>query len=164
MKLPKVNIKHILYATDDSEDARYAFTYAICFAKQFNAKLTLLHVVPEFPDMIAFDFGIERSVAAKKWFSVKKDYIQKIKGRFKKMVNTKCDGESINIHDIVVEKGNPVNLILKFSEERKCDLIVMGKKGRTALEDAMMGDTVRRVLRRSKLPVLVVQPKKKKKN
>lgn len=163
MKLPKVDIKHILYATDDSEDARFAFVYAGCFAKQFKAKLTLLHVVPEFPDMIAFDFGIERSVAAKKWFSIKKDYIQKIKDRFEKMEKTSCGGDSITINDIVVERGNPVNIILRVAEDKKCDLIIMGKKGRGAIEDAMMGDTVRRVLRRSQLPVLVVQPKKKKK-
>ena len=100
-------IKRILFATDDSENAHHAFSYAACFAKKFNAKITLLHVVQEFKDMVVFDFGIERSVAAEKWFSVNNEYFQEIKERFKDLVNKNYHDESINIEDILVEKGNP---------------------------------------------------------
>jgi nucleotide-binding universal stress UspA family protein len=59
--------------------------------------------------------------------------------------------------DIIVERGNPVEKILKQAEEKKCDLIVMGTHGQGKLADAMMGSTARRVLRRSVKPVLVVR-------
>ena len=154
-------IKHILFATDDSENAQYAFSYAACFAKQFNAKVTLLHVVQEFKDMVAFDFGIERSVAAKKWFSVNNEYFQEIKEMFNELAKENYSGESIDIEDVIVEKGNPVKMILQVAEDRNCDLIVMGSKGRGGLEDAMMGNTVTGVLRRSKIPVLVIRHSKK---
>jgi len=146
-------IKRILFATDESENAHHAFSYAACFAKQFNAKVTLLHVVREFKDMVAFDFGIERSVAAKKWFSVSNEYFQEIKDKFDELVKTNYKNEIID--DVMVVKGNPVKQILQVAEDRKCDLIVMGNKGKGALEDAMMGNTVTGVLRRSKIPVLV---------
>ena len=162
MELPNVEIKHILYATDDSEDARYAFAYASSLSKQYHAKLTLLHVVPEFPDMVAFDFGIERSLAAKKWFSTKQEYIKKIKKRFEELLEIEYDEKILGIDDIVVEKGNPVKMILWVAKNKECDLIVMGIKGRSPLEDAMMGNTVAGVLRRSKLPVLVLRNKKTK--
>jgi len=155
-------IKHILVATDDSENAQYAFSYAACFAKKFNAKVTLLHVVQEFKDMVAFDFGIERSVAAKKWFSVNNEYFMEVKNRFKEMAKENYSEESINIKDVVVEKGNPVKMILHAAKERDCDLIVMGSKGKGGLEDTMMGNTATGVLRRSKVPVLVTRyPKDK---
>ncbi len=146
-------IKRILFATDDSANAHHAFAYASCFAKKFNAKVTLLHVVREFKDMVAFDFGIERSVAAKKWFSVNNEYFQEIKEKFEDLVTTNYSKETID--DITVVKGNPVKQILQVAKDKHCDLIVMGSKGKGGLEDAMMGNTVTGVLRRSKIPVLV---------
>jgi nucleotide-binding universal stress UspA family protein len=59
--------------------------------------------------------------------------------------------------DVIVERGNPVEQILKQVEEKNCDLIVMGTHGYGTLEDAMIGSTARRVVRRSEKPVLVVQ-------
>lgn len=159
MELPNIEVKHILYATDNSVDARYAFAYAAGFAKQFNAKLTMLHVVQEFKDMVAFDFGIERSVAAQKWFSVNKDYFEEVQKHVQKIAQSKYDGEMINVDDVIVEKGNPVKMILGIASDRNCDLIVMGIKGRSAIEDAVLGSTVNGVLRKSKIPVLVMRHK-----
>ena len=153
-------IKRILFATDDSASAHYAFSYATCYAKQFNAKVTLLHVVQEFKDMVAFDFGIERSVAAKKWFSLSNEYFQEIKDKFADIAKDKYGASYID--DVIVEKGNPVKTILKIAKDRECDLIVMGSKGRGSLEDAMMGNTVTGVLRRSDIPVLVIRQSKDK--
>ena len=164
MKLPKVDIKHILYATDLSVDAKYAFKYAAHFAKKFNAKLTLLHVIQEFPDLLIFDVGIERSGATEKRLSMNKAYLEDAKKKFIEITKSELPSEEIAIEDIVVEKGNPVKMILRVTEDRNCDLIVMGIRGRGTLPDAMMGDTVGAVLRRSKVPVLVLrQPKEKRK-
>lgn len=153
-------IKRILFATDESDNAHHAFSYAACFAKQFNAKVLMLHVVREFKDMVAFDFGIERSVAAKKWFSVNNEYFQEIKAQFESLIESHYQKESID--DVMVVKGNPVKQILLIAEDKNCDLIVMGSKGKGGLEDAMMGNTVSGVLRRSKIPVLVSPYSKKK--
>ena len=59
--------------------------------------------------------------------------------------------------EILVERGNPVEVILRVAKEKSCDLIVMGTHGRGSLADAMMGSTARRVIRRSVKPVLVVR-------
>jgi nucleotide-binding universal stress UspA family protein len=158
MELTKVDIKHILYTTDFSENARYAFAYATCIANQFSAKLTLLHVVQEhLLDLLIFDVGAERSSSVPKRLSIEKEHFQKAKETVIEKAKTEYGWAGVDSHDILVEKGNPVQLILRVSEERNCDFIVMGIKGRGVLEDSVMGDTVRRVLRRSKNPVLVVQ-------
>ena len=41
------DIKNILFATDLSENARYAFTYASAIANRFGAAITILHVLEE---------------------------------------------------------------------------------------------------------------------
>ncbi len=47
MEVPKVDFKHILYATDFSENAKHACSYAKSIADQYNAEVTLLHVIKE---------------------------------------------------------------------------------------------------------------------
>ena len=49
MILPKVDVKKILYATDLSENARYAFAYAVSLADLYNAAITIIHLLPEVP-------------------------------------------------------------------------------------------------------------------
>ena len=41
--LPK--IKKILYATDLSENARYAYNYAASLGQQYGAHITIVHVI-----------------------------------------------------------------------------------------------------------------------
>ncbi|NIW10608.1 MAG: universal stress protein, partial [Gammaproteobacteria bacterium] len=67
------------------------------------------------------------------------------------------EGEGFTTDDIIVERGNPVEEIIKNAEERNCDLIVMGTHGQGTLADVMLGSTARRVIRRAKMPVLVVR-------
>ncbi|MBW1819113.1 MAG: universal stress protein, partial [Deltaproteobacteria bacterium] len=40
-------IKKILYATDLSENARYAFSYATSLANRYGAGITILHVLQD---------------------------------------------------------------------------------------------------------------------
>lgn len=148
-------IKRILFATDDSANAHHAFSYVACLAQKFHANVILLHVVQEIRDMVAFDFGIERSVAAQKWFSVSNEYFEEVREAFKNLVKTTYRADAVTIEEAIVEKGNPVKMICQIAKDKNCDLIIMGSKGRGSLEDAVMGSTTAGVLRRSKIPVLV---------
>jgi len=50
-----------------------------------------------------------------------------------------------------------VDEILAETQDRGIDLIVMGYHSRGKLEGAVVGSTTRRVLRRSRMPVLLVR-------
>ncbi len=172
MNIPKVDVKNILYATDLSENARYAFAYAISLANLYNAKLTLLHVLPEVP--VLLDSAVAGYISSDRWDEIKQQHFQEAKQSLigkrrdhlaiKEVLDQFCedakkDSEDggFETDDIIVKKGNPVEHILEQAEERNCDLIVMGTKGQSTLADAVMGSTARRVLRRSLKPVLVVR-------
>jgi nucleotide-binding universal stress UspA family protein len=158
MELPEVDIKHILYTTDFSENARLAYAYAKRIANQFQTKLTMLHVIREEPlDLLIFDVGADRSGSVPRRLSIEKAQLQKATEIFKEKVRVEYGCDEGDCDEIIVKKGNPVQTILRVAEERNCDFIVMGAKGRGSLEDALMGDTVRRVLRRSDRPVLVLR-------
>ncbi len=172
MTLPKVEVKKILYATDLSENARYAFAYAVSLADLYHAAITMIHVLPEVPSLL--DKNVSGYISAERWEDIKSQHFDEAKEaligkrrdhlaikdalhQFSEDVKEGHEGESFVTDDIVVARGNPVEEILKNAEEKNCDLIVMGTHGQGTLADVMMGSTARRVLRRSPKPVLVVR-------
>lgn len=172
MTLPKVDVKKILYATDLSENARYAFAYAVSLADLYQAGITIIHVLPEVPALL--DNSVIGYISAERWEEIKSQQMEEAKEaligkkrehlaikealhQFSEDVRQQKEGDGFTTDEIIVERGNPVEEIIKKAEERNCDLIVMGTHGQGTLADAMLGSTARRVIRRSKMPVLVVR-------
>jgi len=172
MDFPKVDVKKILYATDLSANARYAFAYAISLADLYNAAVTFIHVLPEVSDRL--DKSIVGYISEERWEEIKSQNVEEAREaiigkrrdhlairdalhQFSENVKESREGGDFVTDDIIVVRGNPVEEILRYSEEKNCDLIVMGTHGHGTLADAMMGSTARRVLRRSPKPVLVVR-------
>jgi len=172
MTIPKVEVKKILYATDLSESARYAFAYALSLANLYGARITFLHVLPEISEFA--DSNIIGYISADRWEEIKDRHCSEARealigkkrdsaaakavlDQFSEDAKTGQEGAGFITDEIIVEKGNPVEQILKQAKERNCDLIVMGTHGQGTLADVMMGSTARRVLRRSEKPVLVVR-------
>jgi nucleotide-binding universal stress UspA family protein len=173
MEIPTVKIKHILYATDLSESAQYAFSYAISMANQYDAKITFLNVLPEAPAIIESSRAIGY-IGEERWKALEEGHfkdakaaligkrrdhhlIRDILDQFSEKAKSEFRDRAYESDEIVVEKGNPVEVILNVAKEKKCDLIVMGTHGRGTLADVVMGSTARRVIRRSTTPVLVVR-------
>jgi len=171
MLLPKVRIKKILYATDLSENARQAFAYAVSLSNLYDAGLTILNVIEESPEL---DEKIIGYISAEKWEAIKKKneedarqtIINKAGGKaaisaalenFCKNIQEDMVDCTFRTDDILVLRGNPVEVILEQSEEKGCDIIVMGTHGTGTFTDAVIGSTVRRVVRYSKKPVFVVR-------
>lgn len=171
MILPKVEIKKILYATDLSETAFHAFAYAVSLANTYGAGITILHVLFENPDVMS---KISPYIGEDQWEEIRKRHykearevligkkrdniaMSEVLETFSKNVKADSEDRTFVTDEIVVERGNPVEQILKVAESRKCDLIVMGSHGHGVLEEALIGSTARRVLRQSTKPVLVVR-------
>jgi nucleotide-binding universal stress UspA family protein len=53
--------------------------------------------------------------------------------------------------------GNPVEEIVRLADERGADLIVMGSHGRGGLERLILGSATEGVLRRCRVPLLVIR-------
>jgi nucleotide-binding universal stress UspA family protein len=66
--------------------------------------------------------------------------------------------EKIGIHaDAVVSIGNPAEEIIKAAEERRTELVVVGRQGRNAIERFVMGSVSDRVVRHAPCDVLVAR-------
>ena len=170
--LPKVEVKKILYATDLSENARYAFAYAVSLADLYGAGITMIHVLPEVPALL--DQSVIGYISEERWQEIKSQQMDEAKEaligkkrdhlaikealhQFSEDIKQQQKGAGFTTDDVIVQRGNPVEEIVKSAEENNCDLIVMGTHGQSTLEDVMLGSTARRVIRRSRIPVLVVR-------
>lgn len=155
-------IKKILYTTDLSSNARYAFGYAASLANRYDAKITILHVLeslsPSSNARLASILGDERlrEIADRNLKNVL-DAVSERLDKFCKEVSDEMTECPFIVENIVVQEGEPVETILGQSEKSGCDVIVMGTHGHGLLADMMMGSTARRVVRRSPKPVLVIR-------
>jgi len=150
------DIKKILYATDLSKSARHAFVYAASISHRYGASITILHVL-EAPPLSVYLLG-------EQWEEIKKKNVKKAitqvntrLDEFRANMSTELASHPFTVDDIVVKTGIPEEEILREVDQGDFDLVVMGTHGHGAFADAMMGSTARRVLRRSKIPVLVIR-------
>jgi nucleotide-binding universal stress UspA family protein len=155
-------IKKILYATDLSKNARYAFAYAARLANCCDGKITILHVLEELPEDATS--RLIDMMGRERWEELQKDkrheVIDNIKARLEKFCTDVSGGFPdcrFVTEEIKIAEGNPEEQIISESERGGYDLIVMGTHGHGTFAEAMMGSTAKRVVRRSLKPVLVVR-------
>ncbi len=153
--------KKILYATDLSINSAHAFKHAISLARRYNAKITLLHILPEVDsstmNYVATVMGQEKLAGLE--LEHKAEIRDEIRIRLHKFAKEELidhpeDVERIG--DIEVHYGNPVAHILQHADSLDADMIVLGSHGKGALKYAFLGSVAEKVLRKSHRPMLVV--------
>jgi nucleotide-binding universal stress UspA family protein len=170
MELSSVRIKNILYATDLSESAVHAFSYAVSLANLYGAGITILHVLVEFPgeeyitNMIppgTWQAIKEKhfSEARDKLIGKKKDHmaLKEVLQAFCEEAKTNSECQDFTTDEILIRSGAPAEMIVQTAQERNCDLIVMGTHGVGIIEEILIGSTARWVVRHSPIPVLVIR-------
>jgi nucleotide-binding universal stress UspA family protein len=170
MKLPDIQIKKILYATDLSETAVHAFSYAVSLANMYGAGMTILHVLAEFPG----EEFISNMISTDTWQEIKNRHYSEARdqliGKRREHVaikevleafseEAKADGEdqAFVTDEILIKHGTPAEMIVESAQELSCDLIVMGTHGHSAIADVLIGSTAKWVVRQSPIPVLVIR-------
>ena len=155
-------IKKILYATDLSENARYAFGYVASLASRYDARITVLHVLEDpSPSTLLLVGDI---VGQKRLNTLRKEkeisVIESMRTRLEDFCTEfkeEMPDYRISVEKTIVETGHPVDRIIEYADSTDCDVIVMGSRGLGMLADVMLGSTSRRVLRRCNKPVMVIR-------
>ena len=114
-------IKKILYSTDLSENARYAFSYAASLANRYDAGITILHVLEDIsPTTDNLVVGI---LGQEKW--------DELHNRFSKALN---DGDLNELRQIIVDQEIvcPVSGSKNWTDVRQFNLMFSTEMGSTA--------------------------------
>jgi nucleotide-binding universal stress UspA family protein len=167
------NFNRILFTTDLSQRSKEVFDYTVSLAVKTKATILILHVIEDessrtkdiVVDMIGDEayekIQKENESYARNILLGKQKQVPIIKDTLEKLGQHAAVAEGIEkqqdlVEGVVIRMGQVVDEILEVSNEGKCDMIVMGHHQRSMLTKAIIGRTVRGVMRRSKVPIFLV--------
>jgi nucleotide-binding universal stress UspA family protein len=131
------HLSRILFCTDFSDNSERALNYALSARAEYDAELTMLHVLEE----VSPPAKKEQAIATAK------DELEKLipsAGRKTPKIKT------------AVRIGKPYEQIIQLALEAQIDMVAMAVRGRGALDLAVFGSTTYRVLQLGPCPVLAV--------
>ena len=138
----------ILFCTDFSENADFAFRIALNIAQQrAGCTLHLLHVIPEPDAQFWKTYIYEVDDVDDK---ARHDIDERIRQTYLPLVP-----EGVDI-EVEVRVGKDQAAILDFADEQDVDLIIIGRQGRSSLGKVLFGNVTEKVARKARCPVLII--------
>jgi nucleotide-binding universal stress UspA family protein len=143
----EATFSRILFCTDFSENADFAFSFAVDAAsRRPGCRLYLLHVIPESEAQFWKTYIYEvDDVDAKARHDVD-ERIEMYRSRLPEHIELSVE----------IRVGKDDQEILAFARREQVDLIVMGRQGHGALQKALFGNVTEKVVRKADCAVLVV--------
>lgn len=140
-------LKKILVPIDFSECSKKALRYAVPFAKEHDAAITLLYVVPANYAIGEYG-GIDyASLEAEMRASGEKQLSTLTVDEVREEVSA----------DTMVRTGSVAAEIISAARNLPADLIILSTHGRTGLKHVLLGSVTEHVVRHAPCPVLVVR-------
>ncbi len=144
-----VDFKKIMVATDGSVCSRMAANNAIELARLSGGNVYAVYVIStDYFSSMAIDLDWERIRKA-------------LKKEGKEAVNYVTgvgEMEGVRVEPVLLE-GHPADELIRYAEEEKMDILVVGTIGKTGLDRLLLGSVAGNVVRHSKVPVMVVKEK-----
>lgn len=157
MSLP--NINKILYTTSLGPYTRSVYRHAIQMAQQNNAELVMLHAINPVGEL---GKALIRQYLPKDLVKkVHDEGVTKIMTEMEKRVQLFFEEELASLDQSIqikvtpkVVEGHHDEVILEVAKDQQVDLIIMGTENKLGIHS--QSHTTQQVIKRSKVPVLVV--------
>ena len=140
-----IKVERVLIPVDGSDSSKNAAKYAAHLVNARNPKLYLLNVW----EPVNMTIGGEMAEKLREEEQAKSMALLE---EYKKLLEP-CGLEV----ELIARSGRPDYVILNVQDELDCDLIVIGSRGLSVLENVIMGSVVTRVLEGATCPVLVTR-------
>lgn len=138
------NLKNILVALDGSKTSSKALDHAIYLARQSQATITGVFVIPL--------FSVNVAKPASKLGQIFAESGKKLLAEAK----TRCAKNGVLFYDKIL-CGNEGFKLISFAKNKKADLIIMGSRGRSNIKEYFLGSVSHYVVHKSPIPVLIVK-------
>jgi nucleotide-binding universal stress UspA family protein len=138
-------IHTILHPTDFSPFSASSFQVACALARDYGARLILVHVREQQPVAAFGEYG-----------AIVPDPVQPLHELQATLDALKPADASFPVETCLVD-GDAAQEVVRLARDRHCDLIVMGTHGRTGLGRFLMGSVAELVVRKTACPVLTVK-------
>jgi len=132
-----IEVRQIVACTDLTEVSNKVFDHGVSIAQDYDAGLTLLHVLKDIPPP---GYVEDAAVAYRQLGEL---VSSQAKPSCKITAEVRC--------------GKPYREIDRFAHDSHADLVIMAVHGRNSVNDAVFGSTSYRVIRSAACPVLAVR-------
>lgn len=146
-----LTVKNILVATDFSECSEAALAYGRALARQFTARLHVMHIVET---SMAGSFEVGGYVTAIPAIQAE---LEESEGARLEAVVSDEDRRDLAAKTELVMLQPPAQAIVEYAAHERIDLIVVGTHGRRGLAHMVMGSVAETVVRKAPCPVLTVR-------
>ena len=156
-----VNFKKIMIATDGSVCSGLVTEKGIEFARLSGGTVYAVYVVPT-AHLFSMDKNYSYSMDMNLyWDSMSENMYELLKIDGEHALNKiKEMGESVRVNvETILLEGHPANELIRYAEEKKMDIVIMGTLGKTGLDRLLLGSVAGNLVRHSKIPVMVVRDK-----
>lgn len=144
-----MKIDHLLVATDLSDAALVCSAPAGELARTLGARVTLLHVVSGF-DAIPHGAPLAPPLEETSPPGTTEAALARVTDRIPAF------GGGIEMTPVVITGGDPAEEIVEYAEKHAVDMIAVSTHGRSGFRKLVLGSVAEGVVRRSKVPVLVL--------
>ena len=151
------SVSTILFASDLSGHAPEVARHAVGLARQFGAKVHVLHVlepIGDYANSLITNYlpsDVLETVRQESYAAARKDMQQ----RLEKLCDD-LDFDAAILADVKLLEGIPHRVILDEASRINASLIVMGAHGHSALGELLLGSVAHKVVMKSPVPVLLV--------
>lgn len=141
--------KHILLPTDGSPLSESAIRQCLQFAKEIGAKITSVHVIPDFD---RYNYSAELVATTREHYEA--DFAAHANQYLDKVMR---DAHEIGVpcETALLRNDHPYEAIISAAQQNGCDLIAMATHGKRGLKGLLVGSETQKVLTHSQTPVLV---------
>lgn len=135
----------ILIPVDDSKHSDNAVKYGFSLAEICSAKVILLHCHAPIPSGLG-EPNFQKAIddATRKSYAILQKHLKT------------PEASKLSICDKIIG-GETAKSIITVADTEKCDLIIMGSKGKSDLEGLIMGSVTHKVLNTATVPVMVIK-------
>lgn len=144
---PPIAVRRVLVPVDLSNVSGEILDVGAGLARLFDAKLDVQHVVETIPVLDSFSGAVTL-----------RDMVPDLKQHSTRALEKVLEAADLGLesYGVFVDDGHAANTIVERARHEHADLVVIGKRGRSAIERFFIGSVTERVVRHAPCPVLVV--------
>ncbi len=141
-----VTLDTILLATDFSPSAEIARIYVQALAERYQSSVRLMHVV----DLISAFKNSDAGVSL--------DFFRRFGEEALGRLKTELNSAQIRAEAVLCEGRDPATEILRTSQDKHINLLVIGTRGHKGLARLVLGSTAEELIHRAECPILTIGP------